>query len=228
MKEKIIDRGHYVDVPVSADAVRIGAGTKVSLCEDGASDRHFVLEEGAELELCLLMLSNENSAAEICIDFVGRGAKADLSGVYVCKGEESLSLKVTVRHRTGDCASRQLFNGIVAGSAKTSFDGRIIVAPDAQKIKAFQENHNLLLSDAAKAETRPQLEIYADDVECSHGATIGKLNEDEQFYMRSRGIPEDEAKVLQMISFLSPVLEHVPEGRREEVQEKITEVVRCL
>ena len=228
MKEKIIERGHYVEVPVPQDAVLIPAGTKISLCEDNPASRHYVLEEGAELELCLLMLSSESSGTELTVDFIGSGAKADLSGIYVCKAEESLSLKVTVRHRTGDCASRQLFNGIVSGSAKAAFDGRIIVAPDAQKIKAFQENHNLLLSEAAWAETRPQLEIYADDVECSHGATIGRLNEDEQFYMRSRGIPEDEARVLQMISFLSPVLEHVPEGRREEVRDRITDIVRSL
>lgn len=229
MKEKIIDRGHYVDVPERKEgAERIAAGTRVSLCEELAGDRYFILEEGAELELCLLMLSGRGASADIVVDFVGAHASADLSGIYVCKGEEEFNLKVTVRHRTGDCTSHQLFNGIIAGTARSAFDGRIIVAPDAQKIKAFQENHNLLLSDAARAETRPQLEIYADDVECSHGATVGKLNEDEQFYMRSRGIPEDEAKVLQMISFLSPVLEHVPEDKREAVRESMEKVVREL
>lgn len=217
-----------MDVPVREDAVRVHTGERLSVCEESAGELHYVLEAGAELDLCLLMLSKGGAAANVSVDFVGEGASASLSGIYVCKDDDALALKVTVRHRTGDCASRQLFNGIVAGSAKTAFDGRIIVAPDAQKIKAFQENHNLLLSDAAWAETRPQLEIYADDVECSHGATIGKLNEDEQFYMRSRGIPEGEAKVLQMISFLSPVLEHVPEDRREAVQEKIEDTVRSL
>ena len=95
-----------------------------------------------------------------------------------------------------------------------SFDGRIIVAPDAQQTEAYQENHNILLSDDAHVETTPQLEIYADDVKCSHGATVGRLDEDAQFYMRSRGIPEKEARVLQMLSFLSPV---TPEGREKEV-----------
>ncbi|MDO5442044.1 MAG: SufD family Fe-S cluster assembly protein [Bacteroidia bacterium] len=228
MKEKNIDRGHYIDVPVRGDAVRVPAGERLSVCEDAAADLHYVLEAGARLDLCLLMLSNKEASANIDVDFVGEGASANLSGIYVCKDDDALSLKVTVRHRAGNCASRQLFNGIVSGSAKAAFDGRIIVAPDAQKIKAFQENHNLLLSDAAWSETRPQLEIYADDVECSHGATIGKLNEDEQFYMRSRGIPESEAKVLQMISFLSPVLEHVPEERREAVQAGIEDTVRSL
>ena len=217
MKEKIIERGHYVEVPVNQEAVRIAAGTVVSICEDLASDMHFVVEEGAELELCLLMLSCPVAAANITVDFVGPHASANLSGIYVCKDEDELSLKVTVRHRTGDCASRQLFNGIVSGSAKTAFDGRIVVAPDAQKIKAFQENHNLLLSDSAKAETRPQLEIYADDVECSHGATIGKLNEDEQFYMRSRGISLEQARRLQMISFLSPAMEGLDDAVRERI-----------
>ena len=90
-------------------------------------------------------------------------------------------------------------------------------APDAQKTEAYQENHNILLDDTARVETRPQLEIYADDVECSHGATTGYLNPDEQFYMRSRGIPEDEARRLQVISFLSSVLEDVPEEVRDGI-----------
>ena len=100
---------------------------------------------------------------------------------------------------------------MAAGEAKCGFFGKIVIAPDAQRTEAFQENHNILLSDSARVNTKPRLEIYADDVKCSHGATVGKLNEDEQFYMRSRGIPEDEAKVLQMISFVAPVLEAVPE-----------------
>ena len=89
-----------------------------------------------------------------------------------------------------------------------------MVAPDAQQTEAYQENHNIVLTPEAKVETKPQLEIYADDVKCSHGATVGQLNEDELFYMRSRGIPEKESKTLQMLSFLSPV---IPEGREEDI-----------
>ena len=98
------------------------------------------------------------------------------------------------------------------------FHGVIVVAPDAQQTEAYQENHNIVLTDQARVETRPQLEIYADDVKCSHGATVGQLNEDELFYMRSRGIPEKEAKTLQMLSFLSPV---IPEGRAEEIESAV-------
>ena len=99
------------------------------------------------------------------------------------------------------------------------------MAQDAQKTEAYQENHNIVLSDDATVDTKPQLEIYADDVKCSHGATVGKLNEDEQFYMRSRGIPEDEAKVLQMISFVAPVLAGIED---EELSARIENAIRSL
>jgi Fe-S cluster assembly protein SufD len=106
------------------------------------------------------------------------------------------------------------------------FYGKIIVAQDAQRTEAYQENHNILLSDGAKVDTKPQLEIYADDVKCSHGATIGRLNEEEQFYMRSRGITLEDAKVLQMISFIAPVLEQLPETDREAVAGQMEEAIR--
>ena len=95
------------------------------------------------------------------------------------------------------------------------FLGTIVVAPDAQQTEAYQENHNIVLTPEAKVHTQPQLEIYADDVKCSHGATVGQLSAEELFYMRSRGIPEAEARTLQMLSFLSPV---IPEGREEEME----------
>ena len=228
MKEKIVDYGHYVEVPVDAGAVRVPEGERRSVCVEPSGDVRYVLEAGSSLDLCLLVFPGAAGDVNVDIDFVGEGASASLVGVYVCSGSDRLSLNVTVRHRVGNCESRQLFNGIVASDAKAAFGGRIVVAPDAQKIKALQENHNLLLGAESRAESRPQLEIYADDVECSHGATVGYLNEDESFYMRSRGIPEGEARALQMISFLSPVLEHVPEGSREEVAARIEQTVRAL
>jgi Fe-S cluster assembly protein SufD len=109
------------------------------------------------------------------------------------------------------------------------FYGKIIVAKDAQRTEAYQENHNLLLSDGAKVDTKPQLEIYADDVKCSHGATIGRLNEEEQFYMRSRGITLEDAKVLQMISFIAPVLENIEtEAEREEITAALESAIRNI
>ena len=226
MKEKIIDCGHYTGLPLPVDGIEIGEGKSLAICEALEGKHCFVLEAGARLELCLLAFPG-TKPAELIVDFVGEGAEAFLSGIYVCE-EGEYFLKVTVHHRIGGCVSNQLFKGIVTGSARAAFDGRIIVAPDAQKTKAYQTDHNLLLGVEAHAETRPQLEIYADDVECSHGATVGRLDETGQFYMQSRGIPEREARVLQMISFLSPVLEHVPENRREEVAARIEQTVRSL
>ena len=117
---------------------------------------------------------------------------------------------------------RQLFKGIVGGTARAGFDGLIYVAPDAQKTQAFQENHTLLLSDTARTESRPQLEIYADDVQCSHGATTGYLNPDELFYLRSRGIPEAEARQLQMQAFLAPVVRRLPDALAEEIHASLS------
>lgn len=226
MKEKIIDRGHYVEAAVPAGAVTVPAGASLQVCDTLAGTHAYVLEAGASLDLCLLAFPGAEPA-EITVDFVGEGAEATLSGVYVCR-EGGYSLKVTVRHRVGGCRSEQLFKGIVSGSGRAAFDGRIVVAPDAQGTKAYQTDHNLLLGADAFAETRPQLEIYADDVECSHGATVGRLDDAGQFYMQSRGIPEQEARVLQMISFLSPVLAHVPEDLRDGTAARIEETVRSL
>lgn len=145
-----------------------------------------------------------------------------LSGIYLSAGSDQVTFDIRVYHRVPDCTSRQLFNGLAAGSARCNFFGKIIVAPDAQHTEAYQENHNIVLSEEAKVNTKPQLEIYADDVKCSHGATIGKLSEDEQFYMRTRGIPEEEARILQMISFVAPVIARLDDAAlAEEVENAI-------
>ena len=140
-----------------------------------------------------------------------------------------MKIAVDMHHKVPHCNSRQLFKGIAGGKSKVDFYGKIIVAQDAQKTEAYQENHNLLLSDDAKVDTKPQLEIYADDVKCSHGATIGRLNEEEQFYMRSRGISLEDATVLQMISFIAPVLENIQsEEERNQAAADFEKAVRNI
>ena len=151
------------------------------------------------------------------------GASAQIRGLYIATGSQKVDLTFNVRHNSGGCYSRQLVKGIASGNARASFYGRIYVAQNAQKTKAYQENHNILASEKARIDTKPQLEIYADDVECSHGATIGRLNQDEQFYMRSRGIPEAEARRLQMISFLAPVAGLLPQDLAEIVYESLSQ-----
>ena len=179
--------------------------------------QHVRLNDGEQLRWTFVILPGVSACVDVDIDLCSPGSSADLAGLYLCPADEEVRLDVAVRHQCGGCRSSQLFKGIVGGSAKASFDGLIYVKRDAQKTKAYQENHTILLSDKALVETRPQLEIYADDVECSHGATTGFLNADEEFYMRSRGIPQDEARRLQMISFLSPVLSRLPEAMAAEI-----------
>lgn len=163
----------------------------------------------ADIVVLIFPDSVQNMDVSLAVDIAGKNANANLSGLYICDGDSKLNVLTEIRHRVPYCLSNEIFNGIVAGNSNARFYGKIVVAPDAQKTEAYQSNHNIVLSDNAHAEAKPQLEIYADDVKCSHGATVGQLNEDEQFYMRSRGIPEDEAKVLQMISFIAPVLAHI-------------------
>ena len=161
------------------------------------------------------------------VRLMGEGAEANIYGAYVCAGQERVKIAVDMHHDFAHCNSRQLFKGIAGGTSKVDFYGKIIVAKDAQRTEAYQENHNLLLSDGAKVDTKPQLEIYADDVKCSHGATIGRLNEEEQFYMRSRGITLEDAKVLQMISFIAPVIENIPDPEeRDKVAGEFEEAIR--
>ena len=173
--------------------------------------QHIVVERDACLDMGLLVYPGVSCDIRLDVTLAGEGAQANIYGAYVCGGEEKVKIAVDMHHDLPHCNSRQLFKGIAGGKSKVDFYGKIIVAQDAQRTEAYQENHNILLSDDAKVDTKPQLEIYADDVKCSHGATIGRLNEEEQFYMRSRGITLEDAKVLQMISFIAPVLEQIPE-----------------
>ena len=178
----------------------------------------YQVQSGEKLELQYVILPGESRDLEITVDLAGPGAQAQVKVLYLCRADEKVRIHVVMHHLAPECHSTQLINGIAGGRADVRFDGTIVVAPGAQKTEAYQENHNIVLTQEAKVVTKPQLEIYADDVKCSHGATVGQLNADELFYMRSRGIPEAEARTLQMLSFLSPV---IPAGREEEIESAV-------
>jgi len=179
--------------------------------------KRLTLNEQEHLRLTFIAMPGLTADIPFEINIGRAGVNLEIFGLYLCPHSEKVRFNVTVRHLVGGSHSSQLFRGIVGGTAKAEFDGLVYVAKDAQKTEAFQENHSLLLNTGAIVETRPQLEIYADDVKCSHGATTGYLNPDELFYLRSRGIPEAEARRLQMISFISPVVSHLPEEVRNQV-----------
>ena len=181
------------------------------------------------MDIVLVVFPGVSCDIKLDVHLVGEGAEANIYGAYVCGGEEKVKIAVDMYHEVPHCNSRQLFKGIAGGSSKVDFYGKIIVAKDAQRTEAYQENHNILLTEGAKVDTKPQLEIYADDVKCSHGATIGRLNEEEQFYMRSRGISLEDAKVLQMISFIAPVLENINDAKeREDISSRLEDAIRLL
>lgn len=189
------------------------------LTESLSVERKIVLDGGCRENLCLIALGGGDAVFDI--DIVGPGASVDMKGLYICTGDDRLNVKVNLRHSHGQSVSNQLFRGVVTDRARADFDGRIVVCHDAQQTEAYQTNQNLQLSDTSTVRTQPQLEIYADDVKCSHGATVGSLNEDEQFYMRSRGISQKEARRLQMLSFLAPVMEELPDQVRDMVFSKL-------
>mgnify|MGYP003290701487 CR=1 FL=1 len=190
--------------------------TEVIVVSEGSLARNIEVRSGQRTDMVLLVYPGVSCDIRLDVRLAGEGAEANIYGAYVCGGNEKVRISVDMHHDVPYCNSRQLFKGIAGGSSRVDFYGKIIVAQDAQRTEAYQENHNILLSDGAKVDTKPQLEIYADDVKCSHGATIGRLNEEEQFYMRSRGISLEDAKVLQMISFIAPVFEHVEDESQRE------------
>ena len=151
------------------------------------------------------------------IDFDAPHSEAHLGGVYITSGTERFSTNVNVNHNHGDTLSNQLFKGILSGSSVARFQGRITVLKDAQKTKAYQANNNLLISPDARAYTRPHLVINADDVQCSHGATVGSLSQDELFYMRSRGISLQEAQLLQQQAFVHEVTDRLLTAESQEI-----------
>ena len=202
-----------------------GRGTKSTT----TIPQRIVVEGDAKVDVVLLVYPGVSCDVKLDVHLVGEGAEANIYGAYVCGGDEKVKIAVDMHHDVPHCNSRQLFKGIAGGRSRVDFYGKIIVAQDAQRTEAYQENHNILLSDEAKVDTKPQLEIYADDVKCSHGATIGRLNEEEQFYMRSRGISLEDAKVLQMISFIAPVLESIQdEAQRESVAAEFESDIRNI
>jgi Fe-S cluster assembly protein SufD len=142
----------------------------------------------------------------------GEGGECLINGLFIGNGRQHLDNYMLVEHRSPLCGSRQFYNGILDDSAHGVFHGRIIVHKDAQKTDAKQTNRNLLLSDGAQVDTKPQLEIYADDVKCTHGATIGQIDETALFYLRSRGIDEASARGLLLVAFAGECLERMKEG----------------
>jgi Fe-S cluster assembly protein SufD len=139
----------------------------------------------------------------------GPSCETNLNGLFLCDDSQHVANYVLVDHASPHGTSNQLFKGILDNDATGAFNGKILVRKDAQKIQAYQKNNNLLLSSSARMNTKPHLEIYADDVKCSHGATVGQLDKEAMFYLRSRGIGEKEARHLLMYAFAYEIVSRI-------------------
>ena len=156
-----------------------------------------------------LSFGAELSRNDFNTKFNAEGGESMLNGLFLIDGSQLFDVHTMIDHAKPRCNSHEHYKGILDDKARGVFNGKVMVRKDAQKTNAFQENNNILLSDGALVNTKPQLEIFADDVKCSHGATIGQLDKDSMFYLKSRGISEDTAKIILLHAFASDVVQSI-------------------
>lgn len=206
---------------------------------DGAQVRHIRLQEehqaafhvatlaarvgrDASLTSHALTLGGRLSRFDVRVRLEAPGASCDLRGLYLLKGEQHADHHTHVDHAAPRTTSRELYKGIVDGQAHGVFTGRVVVRPDAQHIDAVQDNHNLLLGDRAVVNSRPQLEIHADDVKCAHGATIGRMDPEARFYLQQRGLDAAESQALLTWAFANEIVAALPEGpMRQSIDKRV-------
>lgn len=195
--------------------ITLGKNSKLTLTRDfeapdGAliTARDFAsLKAGAIFKAPSLLAGLSSVRFEIEAALLGKNAHADLSGGLLAGENNTIDVLTRVHHAAGETTSNQTFKGVAGALGSTAFQGRVRVEPDAQKIEAHQNCHNLILERSGEANVKPELLIFADDVVCSHGATVGEVDADALFYLRQRGIPENEARGLLVQAFLGELLE---------------------
>jgi Fe-S cluster assembly protein SufD len=213
--ETFVGEGEYLNNPVTTIDVAKGARLdRVKIETESAKAQHlsqvivtlaadaifndFTLTSGA-------MLNRQNGVVE----YHGENAAAKVSGSYLLRGAQHADTALIIDHKVPHCMSRELFKCVMDDKSRGIFQGKVIVARDAQKIDGKQSSHALLLSETAEFDAKPELEIYADDVVCGHGTTCGDLNHDHLFYLKSRGIPEMEARAMLVEAFVAEAIETV-------------------
>ena len=172
---------------------------------------HIEQANDSAVRIFLFQLSDQDADIRITVEHQGQGCQTAIYGLFITRGSQHVDCLTRVRHLVGGGTSRQLLKYIVADQSRDSFTGELYIAPDAQKTDAQQTNRNLLLSRDARIQTKPQLEIYADDVKASHGASTGQLDESAVFYMQQRGLSPVQARRLLMEAFASEVAMSLPD-----------------
>ena len=164
------------------------------------------MEAGAKLNLCTITLNGEHVRNNIVVRMKGEHCHLEAGGLYLVDREQECDNYIFVEHAYPNCVSHELYKGIVDDAARARFNGHVLVQDGAVKTEAYMTNRNILLTDKAHVDTRPFLEIYNDDVKCSHGSTIGQLDKDALFYLQSRGIPQRTAMMMLSYAFCDEVI----------------------
>lgn len=222
--------GTYCVVGCSDNSVRIDVEKGVSAeFVDFSMDCNFNIHLQKDSTAKFITLKCDNSKSRYHVHIEGEGANFQLFGVSVANRTNNITITTMVHHEHGNAQSYQYVKCIGADSSNTLFEGTVHIVEGAGGSSAYQQNKNLLLSDTAQISSRPWLEIYADDVKCSHGSTTGMINEDEIFYMRQRGISLLNAKKLQMQGFALDIIENITnEELRNKASEKIINQIESL
>jgi Fe-S cluster assembly protein SufD len=179
------------------------------------------LQEHASLHSDAVAFGGALTRVDIEVELAARGARCVLNGLFAVGGNQHVDHHTVVDHQVGDTHSEERYHGILDDRSRGVFNGKVIVRPDAQGITARQASHNLLLSRGAEIDTKPELEIYADDVSCSHGATVGELDPAALFYLRSRGVPVAEARALLTYAFADKAIAAIPlDSLRQRIEQR--------
>jgi len=225
----------YIGLP--GEVTLTNAVTEVVL-EEGAVIEHYKVQNEMEtaFHIALLDVQQERDTRfmthsvalgsslarhEVAVRLQGPGASSTLNGLYLPRNRQHLDNPTIIDHIAPQCTSHELYKGVVDGRGRGVFDGRVVVRHGAMKTDSSQTNKNLLLSESAQANSRPQLEIFADDVKCTHGSATGQLDEEAVFYLRSRGIPEPAARGLLTYAFVGEMLELINLGPLRSHVEKL-------
>lgn len=188
--------------------VELGEGASLHLVEAfcGEAMASCRVRQAASSRCEITSVVTGSAEADYAIDLDGGGAENTLRGAFIAGGAERVRFGLRVAHNKSNCTSNSVVKGVAGGTASCEFNGMVYVAQDAQQTDARQTSRNIVLGDEARIVTKPQLEIYADDVKCSHGATVGQLDDEAILYMRQRGLSEAQARRLQIEGFVRDIV----------------------
>jgi len=217
--EQFVSTDEELNVVVNQTTeVVVGDGAKLNhyrLNSEHESALHFGgvyvdLNRDSQFESYQVLLGGKIKRLDVLVNHNVGGSHCEMKGVYLPKNNQHVDVHSYIEHKAAHCTTNETYRGIMADKSKAVFNGRIHIHPDAQKTLAELSNKNLLLSNEAQINTKPELEIYADDVRCAHGATVAQLDEKAKFYLRSRGISAQEADIMLSFGFINELFESIP------------------